>query len=70
VVLTVSSAEDLIFLIRHGRGKVNRLERIYLGKDVRNMRRIGGDGGGGVDGNLEMAPRLVLPSLFKAPSWT
>ena len=49
------SAEDLIFLIRHDRGKVNRLRTYLSWKDVRkHAKDSGGDGGGGVEvENLE-----------------
>ncbi|KAJ7181618.1 TFIID-domain-containing protein [Mycena crocata] len=44
------SAEDLIFLIRHDRGKVNRLRTYLSWKDVRkHAKDSGGDGGGGVE---------------------
>ncbi|EIW76214.1 TFIID-18kDa-domain-containing protein [Coniophora puteana RWD-64-598 SS2] len=43
-------AEDLIFLIRHDRGKVNRLRTYLSWKDVRkHAKDSGGDGGGGVE---------------------
>ncbi|EIW61170.1 TFIID-domain-containing protein [Trametes versicolor FP-101664 SS1] len=42
------SAEDLIFLIRHDRAKVNRLRTYLSWKDVRkHAKDSGGDGGGG-----------------------
>ncbi|TFY63609.1 hypothetical protein EVJ58_g3161 [Rhodofomes roseus] len=49
------SAEDLIFLIRHDRAKVNRLRTYLSWKDVRkHAKDSGGDGGGGVEvENLE-----------------
>ncbi|TDL29359.1 TFIID-18kDa-domain-containing protein [Rickenella mellea] len=49
------TAEDLIFLIRHDRGKVNRLRTYLSWKDVRkHAKDSGGDGGGGVEvENLE-----------------
>ncbi|EEB92977.1 hypothetical protein MPER_08432 [Moniliophthora perniciosa FA553] len=48
------SAEDLIFLIRHDRGKVNRLRTYLSWKDVRkHAKDSGGDGGGGVEEALE-----------------
>ena len=49
------SAEDLIFLIRHDRGKVNRLRTYLSWKDVRkHAKDSGGDGGGAVEvENLE-----------------
>jgi len=50
------SAEDLIFLIRHDRGKVNRLRTYLSWKDVRKHAKdsAGGEGGGGVEvENLE-----------------
>ncbi|KAG7097444.1 hypothetical protein E1B28_004789 [Marasmius oreades] len=48
------SAEDLIFLIRHDRGKVNRLRTYLSWKDVRkHAKDSGGDGGGGVEDALE-----------------
>lgn len=44
------SAEDLIFLIRHDRGKVNRLRTYLSWKDVRrHAKDSGGDGGGSVE---------------------
>jgi hypothetical protein len=44
------SAEDLIFLIRHDRGKVNRLRTYLSWKDVRkHAKDSGGDGGGEVE---------------------
>lgn len=44
------SAEDLIFLIRHDRSKVNRLRTYLSWKDVRkHAKDSGGDGGGGVE---------------------
>lgn len=44
------SAEDLIFLIRHDRGKVNRLRTYLSWKDVRkHAKDSGGDGGAGVE---------------------
>ena len=43
-------AEDLIFLIRHDRGKVNRLRTYLSWKDVRkHAKDSGGDGGGEVE---------------------
>lgn len=49
------TAEDLIFLIRHDRGKVNRLRTYLSWKDVRkHAKDSGGDGGAGVEvENLE-----------------
>lgn len=48
------SAEDLIFLIRHDRGKVNRLRTYLSWKDVRkHAKDSGGDGGGGVEVDVE-----------------
>jgi len=48
------SAEDLIFLIRHDRGKVNRLRTYLSWKDVRkHAKDSGGDGGGGVEEALD-----------------
>jgi len=44
------TAEDLIFLIRHDRGKVNRLRTYLSWKDVRkHAKDSGGDGGGAVE---------------------
>ncbi|EAU84209.1 spt3 [Coprinopsis cinerea okayama7 len=44
------SAEDLIFLIRHDRAKVNRLRTYLSWKDVRKHAKDSGpDGGGGVE---------------------
>lgn len=44
------SAEDLIFLIRHDRGKVNRLRTYLSWKDVRKHAKDShGDGGPGVE---------------------
>ncbi|KAF9035063.1 TFIID-domain-containing protein [Hymenopellis radicata] len=44
------TAEDLIFLIRHDRAKVNRLRTYLSWKDVRkHAKDSGGDGGGGVE---------------------
>jgi transcription initiation protein SPT3 len=42
-------AEDLIFLIRHDRGKVNRLRTYLSWKDVRKHAKDSGDGGGEVE---------------------
>ncbi|KIK53290.1 hypothetical protein GYMLUDRAFT_49470 [Collybiopsis luxurians FD-317 M1] len=49
------SAEDLIFLIRHDRGKVNRLRTYLSWKDVRKHAKDSDNaaGGGGVDEALE-----------------
>lgn len=49
------SAEDLIFLIRHDRAKVNRLRTYLSWKDVRkHAKDSNADGGGGVEvENLE-----------------
>lgn len=49
------SSEDLIFLIRHDRGKVNRLRTYLSWKDVRkHAKDSGGDAGGAVEvENLE-----------------
>ena len=49
------SAEDLIFLIRHDRAKVNRLRTYLSWKDVRkHAKDSDGSGGGGVEvENLE-----------------
>jgi transcription initiation protein SPT3 len=44
------TAEDLIFLIRHDRAKVNRLRTYLSWKDVRkHAKDSGGDAGGGVE---------------------
>lgn len=44
------SPEDLIFLIRYDRGKVNRLRTYLSWKDVRkNAKDSGGDAGAGAD---------------------
>ena len=44
------TAEDLIFLIRHDRGKVNRLRTYLSWKDVRKHAKDGGgEGGAGVE---------------------
>jgi len=44
------TAEDLIFLIRHDRGKVNRLRTYSSWKDARkHAKNSGGDGEGGVE---------------------
>lgn len=44
------SSEDLIFLVRHDRGKVARLRTYLSWKDVRkHAKDSGGDGGGGVE---------------------
>ena len=44
------SSDDLIFLIRHDRAKVNRLRTYLSWKDVRkHAKDSGGDGGGGVE---------------------
>lgn len=58
------SAEDLIFLIRHDRGKVNRLRTYLSWKDVRkHAKDSGGDGGGGVEvENLEDGTDGNFPS--------
>ena len=45
------SADDLIFLIRHDRGKVNRLRTYLSWKDVRKHAK---DSGGGDGGNVEV----------------
>ncbi|KAL0577464.1 Transcription initiation protein spt3 [Marasmius crinis-equi] len=48
------SAEDLIFLIRHDRGKVNRLRTYLSWKDIRkHAKDSGGDGGAGVEEALD-----------------
>ncbi|KAH8096662.1 TFIID-18kDa-domain-containing protein [Cristinia sonorae] len=48
------SAEDLIFLIRHDRAKVNRLRTYLSWKDVRkHAKDNGGDGGGAMEEGLE-----------------
>lgn len=44
------SAEDLIFLIRHDRGKVNRLRTYLSWKEVRKTAK---DSGGDAGANLE-----------------
>jgi transcription initiation protein SPT3 len=51
-------AEDLIFLIRHDRGKVNRLRTYLSWKDVRkHAKDSGGDAAVGVEpDNLEEGP--------------
>jgi transcription initiation protein SPT3 len=47
------SPEDLIFLIRYDRGKVNRL-RTYLGwKDVRKNAKQDGDGAGAAEVDID-----------------
>ena len=44
------SSDDLIFLIRHDRAKVNRLRTYLSWKDVRkHAKDSGGDGGGGME---------------------
>lgn len=43
------SGEDLIFLIRHDRGKVNRLRTYLSWKDVRKTAKDSGGDGGGVE---------------------
>ena len=44
------SAEDLIFLIRHDRAKVNRLRTYLSWKDVRrHAKDSGGDGAAGME---------------------
>jgi transcription initiation protein SPT3 len=45
------SAEDLIFLIRHDRGKVNRLRTYLSWKDVRKHAK---ESGGGDAGNVDV----------------
>jgi transcription initiation protein SPT3 len=48
------SAEDLIFLIRHDRGKVNRLRTYLSWKDVRkHAKDSGGDAGAGIEPDIE-----------------
>ncbi|PPQ63129.1 hypothetical protein CVT24_005769 [Panaeolus cyanescens] len=58
------SAEDLIFLIRHDRGKVNRLRTYLSWKDVRkHAKDSGGDAGAGIEvENLEDGPDDKLAS--------
>lgn len=46
------SAEDLIFLIRHDRAKVNRLRTYLSWKDVRKHAKDSGGDGGGADVEL------------------
>jgi hypothetical protein len=68
------TAEDLIFLIRHDRGKVNRLRTYLSWKDVRkHAKDSGGDGGGGVevetledgaDGTSPFTPSYTLLTFF------
>lgn len=61
------SAEDLIFLIRHDRGKVNRLRTYLSWKDVRkHAKDSGGDGGGAVEvdameDGADGEPRRLFP---------
>ncbi|KAF9057803.1 transcription initiation factor IID, 18kD subunit-domain-containing protein [Panaeolus papilionaceus] len=58
------NAEDLIFLIRHDRGKVNRLRTYLSWKDVRkHAKDSGGDAGAGIEvENLEDGPDDKLAS--------
>ena len=61
------SPEDLIFLIRHDRGKVNRLRTYLSWKDVRkHAKDSGGEGGGAVEvENLEDgADGTFIPPVF------
>ena len=60
------SAEDLIFLIRHDRAKVNRLRTYLSWKDVRkHAKDSGGDGGGAVEvETLEEGADGTLHSLL------
>ncbi|TEB37071.1 TFIID-18kDa-domain-containing protein [Coprinellus micaceus] len=60
------SVEDLIFLIRHDRGKVNRLRTYLSWKDVRkHAKDSGGDGGGAAEVEaLEEGDGTSLPSTF------
>ncbi|KAJ2934519.1 hypothetical protein H1R20_g2564, partial [Candolleomyces eurysporus] len=52
--------EDLIFLIRHDRGKVNRLRTYLSWKDVRkHAKDSGGDGGGAVDDAIEEDDKMT-----------
>lgn len=63
------SAEDLIFLIRHDRAKVNRLRTYLSWKDVRkHAKDSNADGGGGVEvENLEDgADGMLFISIY---SW-
>lgn len=46
------SSEDLIFLIRHDRGKVNRLRTYLSWKDVRKHAKDSGDGGAGLEAEV------------------
>jgi transcription initiation protein SPT3 len=63
------SVEDLIFLIRHDRGKVNRLRTYLSWKDVRkHAKDSGGDGGGAAEVEaLEEGDGTSLPSTFTVP---
>jgi transcription initiation protein SPT3 len=57
--------EDLIFLIRHDRGKVNRLRTYLSWKDVRkHAKDSGGDGGGAVDDAIEEDGTLPLSNAY------
>ncbi|KAH8118434.1 TFIID domain-containing protein [Phellopilus nigrolimitatus] len=62
--LRLVSAEDLIFLIRHDRGKVNRLRTYLSWKDVRkHAKESNGDVGGAADvENIEDGPDDKLAS--------
>jgi transcription initiation protein SPT3 len=67
------SAEDLIFLIRHDRAKVNRLRTYLSWKDVRrHAKDSGGDGAAGMevetledgaDGGFSSMASFVFPML-------
>jgi len=59
------SAEDLIFLIRHDRGKVNRLRTYLSWKDVRkHAKDSGGDGGGGVEEALDEGDGMQFVTVY------
>lgn len=68
------SAEDLIFLIRHDRAKVNRLRTYLSWKDVRrHAKDSGGDGGAGMEvetledgADGELSEQLLGPALLGA----
>lgn len=61
------SPEDLIFLIRYDRAKVNRLRTYLSWKDVRKNAKDSGDSGGAPGGATEM-DALDDPSAMDGPS--
>ncbi|GAK62563.1 TFIID-domain-containing protein [Moesziomyces antarcticus] len=61
------SPEDLIFLIRYDRAKVNRLRTYLSWKDVRKNAKDSGDSGGAPGGATEM-DALDDPTAIEGPS--